>query len=162
MKPGRSISLVSTIVLATTIAFAAPASPQKPPNFSGTWVLSTARSKNLGMMATLKDTVAISQTSRELTVLDTSSFQGQTNTREIRYDLTGKTVSNEGPMGDHNETVARWVGNKLVTTWTKEGAVAGTKSVMTETRSVSSDGRTMTLESVRGENTPIVMIFEKQ
>jgi hypothetical protein len=162
MKPGRSTSLVSTIVFATTIAFATAVTAQKPPNFSGTWVLSTAKSRNLGMMAALKDTVTISQTFRELTVLDKSSFQGQENTREIRYDLTGKTVSNDGPMGDHNETVARWAGDKLVTTWTKEGAVAGTKSVMTETRSVSLDGKTMTLESVRGENAPIVMVFEKQ
>jgi hypothetical protein len=65
-------------------------------------------------------------------------------------------------MGDHNETVAKWVGGKIVTTWTREGAVAGTKSVLTETRSLSSDGKTMTLESVRGEASAVVMVFDKQ
>jgi hypothetical protein len=156
MRCHRSIALIVMVVFATAL------SAQKPPSFVGTWVLSTAKSKNLGMMAALKDTVTISQNAGELTIHDKSSFQGQENAREIRYDLTGKTMPNDGPMGDRNETVAKWVGGKLVTTWTKEGAVAGTKSVMTETRSLSSDGKTMTLESVRGENAPVVMVFEKQ
>jgi hypothetical protein len=34
--------------------------------------------------------------------------------------------------------------------------------MMTETRSLSPDGKTMTVESVRGESPAIVMIFEKQ
>jgi hypothetical protein len=142
--------------------FAALIHAQTAPDFSGTWVLNTAKGQNLGMMASLQDSLRISQTPTELIIQDTSTFQGQQNTRELRYDLNGKAVSNEGPMGDHNETLARWVDGKLVTTWTKEGAVAGTKSVMTETRSLSPDGRTMSVESVRGPNKPVVMVYEKQ
>src|SRR5258708_5200097 len=115
-----------------------------------------------GMVADLKDQVEISQTAKELVIHDTSSFQGRDNTRELRYDLSGKTIPNDGPMGDHNETVATWVAGKIVTTWTRDGAVAGTKSVMTETRSLSADGKTMTLASVRGESPAVVMVFEKQ
>jgi hypothetical protein len=137
-------------------------SAQAPANFAGTWVLNTAKGKNLGMMASLQDTVQISQTATELVVRHSSSFQGQPNTRELRYALDGKAVMNDGPMGDHNDTVAKWVGRTLVTTWTKEGAVAGTTSVMTETRSLSSDGKTMSLESVRGSNAPVVMVYERQ
>ena len=53
-------------------------------------------------------------------------------------------------------------GSKLVTTWTSDSAVAGKKVVRTETRSISPDGKVMTVESVRGSNPPIVMVFEKQ
>jgi hypothetical protein len=144
------------------LVMAMAASAQSLPNFSGRWVMNPAKGKNLGMMVALKDTLAISQTATELVIHDTSSFQGRDNTREVRYDLSGKAVSNEGPMGDHNETAAKWIAGKLVTTWTRDGAVAGTKSVMTETRSLSADGKTMTVESVRGDSPAVVMVFEKQ
>jgi hypothetical protein len=51
---------------------------------------------------------------------------------------------------------------KLVATWTRDGAVAGTKSVMTETRSLSTDGKTMSVESARGANPPLVMVFDRR
>ena len=153
---------IRTAVVSLSLAFVTVVSAQSVPNFSGRWVLNAAKGKNLGMMTALKDTLDISQTAKELVIHDTSSFQGRDNTRELRYDLTGKTVSNDGPMGDQNETVAKWVAGKIVATWTRDGAVAGTKSVMTETRSLAADGKTMTLESVRGESPAVVMVFEKQ
>jgi hypothetical protein len=133
-----------------------------PPNFSGIWVLNTARSKNLGMMAALADTLTISQTATEVVIQDRSSYEGRQNDRALRYDLTGKPTANQGPMGDRNETIARWVDGKLVATWTSEGAVAGTKVVRTETRSVSADGKTMTVESACGSNPPLVMVFDRK
>jgi hypothetical protein len=132
------------------------------PNFSGIWVLNTARSHNLGMMSTLQDRLTISQTATEVVIEDRSSFQGQQSDRTLHYDLTGKPTTNQGPMGDRNETIARWIEGKLVATWTSEGAVAGTTVVRTETRSVSADGKTMTVESVRGSNAPLVMVFDRQ
>jgi len=156
MKTWRSF-VISLIVVATPAIYA-----QSTPNFSGTWVLNTAKSKNLGMMAALEDTLTISQTPTALVIKDDSSFQGQKDSREVRYDLTGKTTTNQGPMGDRNETVAKWIGAKLVTTWTRDGAVAGTKSVMTETRSLAADGKTMSVESSRGANPPLVMVFDKR
>jgi PadR family transcriptional regulator PadR len=160
-RKGSSMTTRAMIV-SLSFVFVAALSAQSVPNFSGRWVLNTAKGKNLGMMTALKDTVTITQTAKELVIHDTSSFQGRDNTRELRYDLSGKAMPNDGPMGDHNETVAKWVDGRIVATWTREGAVAGTKSVMTETRSLSSDGKTMTLESVRGENPAVVMVFEKQ
>jgi hypothetical protein len=133
-----------------------------PTNFSGTWALNASKSKNLAMMSTLQTTLTISQTPTALVIKDVSSFQGQQSTRELHYDLTGKATTNEGPMGDRNETVTKWVGGSLVATWTAEGAVAGTKVVRTETRSLSADGKIMTVESVRGTNTPLVMVFDKK
>ena len=64
----------------------------------------------------------------------------------------------EGP----SETLSKWDGNKLVTTWTSQSAMAGgPKVVRTETRSLSPDGNTMTIESIRGSNLPVVMVFDK-
>ena len=131
-------------------------------NFSGKWTLNTAKSKNLGMMSTLEDTLTISQTVTELVITDTSAFMGQQNTRQLRYSLEGKTTVNEGPMGDRNDTISKWVDGKLVSSWTRDGAVAGTKSVMTETRSLSADGKTMSVKSARGTAAPLVMVFEKR
>jgi hypothetical protein len=60
------------------------------------------------------------------------------------------------------ETITKWDGNKLVTTWTSPGSVAGTKSVRIETRSLSDDGRTMIVESKRGSAPPLVMVYERK
>jgi len=146
------------------LAMASAVAIQTPPssNFSGSWVFNPARSRNIGMMAELRDTVTIEQTASQITITDHSTMDGQTSTREVRLDLGGKPTTNAGPMGDQNETVARWQDGKLVVTWTADGAVAGTRVVRTETRSLSADGKTMTVESVRGNNPPIVMVFEKQ
>jgi hypothetical protein len=150
------------LALALGVCAATSIQAQTRPNFSGTWVLNTARSQNLGMMSTLEDTLTISQASTDIVIKDRSSFQGQQSNRELHYDLAGKPTTNEGFMGDRNETVARWVRSKLVTTWTADGAVAGTKIVRTETRSLSADGKTMTVESVRAPNAPLVMVFDKK
>jgi hypothetical protein len=66
-------------------------------------------------------------------------------------------------MAGPSETISKWEGEKVVTSWTSQSAVAGgDKVVRTETRSLSADGRTMTVESVRGSNSPVVMVFEKK
>jgi hypothetical protein len=66
-------------------------------------------------------------------------------------------------MAGPSETVTKWENGKLVSIWTSESAVAGgPKVVRTETRSLSSDGKTMTVESARGSNPVIVMVFEKK
>ena len=137
-------------------------SAQAPPDFSGTWTLDPARSQNLGPMAAMQDTATIVQTPEQLTITDRVTMQGRDSTRELHFDLTGKTVTNAGPMGDRNATVAKWVAGALVVTWTAEGAIAGTKVVRTETRSLSADGKTLTVQSVRGSAPPIVMVYGRR
>lgn len=149
-------------ILALVAACGVTLSAQKAPDFSGTWVFNSAKSQNVGMMSALQDTITVTQTAREIVVRHATSFQGQADSREVRYDLAGKAGTNEGPMGDRNETVSKWVGDELVTTWTKDGAVAGTRSVMTETCSLSADKKALTFASVRGGNAPVVMVFEKR
>jgi hypothetical protein len=131
-------------------------------DFSGTWSMNVAKSKNIGMMSSMQITLTIKQTANELIVSEFSKFNGQERTRELHYDLSGKSAANTGPMGDPNETVTKWAGSALETSWTGEGAVAGTKVVRTETRSLSSDGKTMSDEYVRGSNPAMVLVFDKQ
>jgi hypothetical protein len=145
-------------LMAVPVAMAA----QTPTNFSGTWVFNPSRGQNLGQMASMQDTATIVQTAENVTITERAQMQGQESTRDLHFDLTGKPVTNSGPMGDPNETVAKWAAGKLVVTWTAEGSVAGTKVVRTETRSLSADGKTMTVESIRGSNPPIVMVYDKR
>ena len=146
----------------SVVLFVCSVYTQSFPNFSGTWIFNPARSQNIGMMASLEDTATIVQTPERLTIMDRARMQDQDSTRELHFDLSGKPVMNAGPMGDQNETVAKWRGSMLVVTWTADGAIAGTKVVRTETRSLSADGRTMTVESVRGSTAPVVMVYDKR
>ena len=155
---------MTTRILATLIALAVTtlAMAQSKPDFGGNWALNNQKGKNLGMVAAVQEKVAATQTAEKLTLDITSTFQGKPSKRVTTYDLTGKPVQNEGAMGDKSETVAKWDGDKLVVTWTSEGAVAGTKNVKTETRSLSADGKTMTVVSQRGSNAPMELVYEKQ
>ncbi len=150
-------SLIAAMLF--TVALAAQAAG--PPDFNGQWKLNAARSSNLGMMAAVQQVIAITQTPAQLQLAESSDFQGQKSQRSVRYDLKGVSVMNEGGMGGQSETVARWDGDRLVVTWTTEGAVAGTKNVRIETRSLSPDGATMTVESIRGTSKPMVMVFDR-
>ena len=156
----RRLSHPVSLLLA--LAMLSLTAAQAAPNFSGTWVLNTGKGKNLGMVAAIQETVAITQTADKLTLDISSAFQGNTTKRQVNYDLTGKPMQNEGAMGDKAETVAKWDGGKLVVTWTSEGAVAGTKNVKTEARSLSADGNTMTVTSQRGTNPPMELVYEKK
>jgi len=131
-------------------------------DFSGTWEFNPQKSENIGMMAQAKMTMTIRQTPDALDVDARTSMQGQESSLTTHYDLHGKPVTNQAPMAGASETVSKWQDGKLVTTWTSQGAVAGSQFVRIETRSVSSDGKTMKIESVRGSNPPVVMVFDKK
>ena len=149
--------LAILVSLTTGVALAAAQT-----DFSGTWGFNTEKSQNIGMMAQMKMSLSIQQSDTALDVTANSTYQGKDQESKTHLDLTGKSVTNESPMGGPNETVSKWDGAKLVTTWTGQSAVAGKTVVRTETRSLSSDGKVLTVESVRGSNPPVVMIFEKK
>ncbi|GMW06894.1 MAG: hypothetical protein QY320_14715 [Gammaproteobacteria bacterium] len=152
----------TTRLVVTCAALLLGSLAQAAPDFSGTWVLNAQKGKNLGMVAAVKETVVISQTADRLSADFSSTFMGNTTRRQVSYDLTGKGVVNEGAMGDKADTVAKFDGDKLVVSWTSEGAVAGTKTVKTETRWLSPDGRTMTVVNARPNKDPMEMVYEKQ
>lgn len=150
--------ILAFVCVATVAAFAA-----KRPDFAGSWEFNADKSKNIGMMMQVKMTQTIQQTDSSLDVLSHTTFQGSDQDMKTHYDLTGKPVPNDSPMAGPSETVSKWDGEKLVTSWTSQSAVAGgDRVVRTETRSLSADGNTMTVESVRGSNSPVVMVFEKK
>lgn len=155
-------TLTRIAAAATLLALSLAAGAQAVPDFSGTWVLNNDKGKNLGMVAAVKETVVIRQSADRLVSDYSSTFMLQTTKRTVTYDLAGKPVQNEGAMGDKAETVAKFDGGKLVVTWTAEGAVAGTKSVKTETRSLSADGKTMTIVNARPNKEPMEMVYEKK
>lgn len=151
-------ALIAALGLITGVAHA-----QRVTNFSGSWQFNTEKSKNIGMMAQMKMALTVQQSDSSLDIATRATYQGKDEDSKLHYDLTGKPATNELPMGGPSETVSKWEGSKLVTTWTGESAVAGgPKVVRTETRSLSPDGKTMTVESVRGSNPPMVMVFDKK
>lgn len=153
---------VKALILAMGLV-AGVALGQKVTNFSGSWQFNPEKSKNVGMMAQMKMALTVQQSDSSLDITTRTTFQGRDEDNKVHYDLTGKPATNELPMGGPSETVSKWEGNKLVTTWTGESAVAGgPKVVRTETRSLSPDGKTMTVESARGSNPSVVMIFDKK
>jgi hypothetical protein len=160
----RQLPLLAAPLLAILIMAAglAPALAADPPNFSGTWVLNTDKGENLGMVSAIKETVTIAQTPEKMTLDFSSVFMGKTTLRKVTYDLAGKPIPNEGPMGDKADTVAKWDGNKLVAVWTGESAILGSKTEKTETRVLSPDGKTMSVTSMRGTKPPMIMVYEKQ
>src|SRR5215831_12980446 len=135
----RLKQMVAIWCFAAVAAFAAQHS-----SFSGTWEFNPGKSKNLGMMAQMKMSLTVDQSGESLDITTRTTFQGRDDDRKTHYDLTGKPATNESPMAGPAETVSRWDGESLVTTWTSESAVAGgPKVVRTETRSLSADGKTM-------------------
>ncbi|MBA3963648.1 MAG: hypothetical protein H0X40_17360 [Chthoniobacterales bacterium] len=134
----------------------------EPPDFSGTWEFNAEKSKNVGMMSQMKMTATVQQTATAVDITTHSNFMGKDSEGKTHFDLTGAPTTNDAPMGGPNETISKWDGNKLVTTWKGQSAVAGQTVVRTETRSVTADGREMIVESVRGSTPALVMVYEKK
>jgi YD repeat-containing protein len=151
-----------TILAALAIAWAGIAAAQEGVDFSGTWVLNVKKGENLGMVAAIQETLVVAQSGEELKIDFTDVFQGNTTTRQVTYDLSGNPVENFAAMGDRSETVSKWVDADLVTTWTSEGAIAGTTVARTETRTLMEDGQVMTVATARGEQPAMVLVYEKQ
>jgi len=132
------------------------------PDFSGTWVLDTSKGQNLGMVAAIQETLHIEQSETTLSVRHVAVFQGRESQRLVSYDLRGEAVTNEAAMGEVSETITSIVGEELMTTWTTEGAIAGTTTTRTETRALGEGGQLMTVTTVRGDNPPMVMVYKKR
>src|SRR5215469_16799778 len=154
----RLKQLIAFLCVTTVAAFAAQRA-----DFSGSWQLNPEKSKNVGMMSQMKMIQAIEQSETALDVSTHTTFQGKDDDSRTHYALTGKPASNELPMGGPAETGKQLQAGKLVSTWTRERAVAGgPKVVRAEARSLSPDVKTMTVESVRGSNPALVMVFNKK
>lgn len=132
-----------------------------PIDFRGTWVLNTDRGENLGMMKAVKETIVATQTADQVTFDMTDKFAGMTTERIIIYDLNGATMQNKAAMGAASDTVTNWENDKLVTIWTAEGAISGTKTERMEIRWLMDEGKTLSVSMARDDNPPMVFVFEK-
>lgn len=150
------------MALVLAITGLSPALAAGPTDFSGTWVLNTKKGENLGMMSAVKETLLIAQTPQQMKLDSVATFMGSKTERTVTYDLAGKAVNNEGPMGTRGDTVAKWDGGKLVVTWTEPSAIPGAKTQKVETRELSADGNTMSVTNTRGTKPPMVMVYERQ
>jgi hypothetical protein len=157
MKAGKILGSWLALALITVAAQAAD-----PVDFSGTWILNTDKGQNLGMVSAIQETLVVTQTDTNLDQAFTDVFNGNTTTRSVSYDLAGGAVTNYAAMGEQSETVSTWDGVRLVTTWTSEGAIAGTTVVKTETRWLSDDGKSMSVESSRGDRPSMIMVYDRQ
>jgi len=155
-------TLLAGCTLWLALGIAGPVAAAGNPDFSGTWKLNTDKGENLGMMKAVKETIVIRQTAADITLDHAATFMLKTTNRRVTYDLAGKAVPNEGAMGDKASTTVAWNGGKLVATWASEGAVPGTRNIKTETRSLSADGKTMTVTNERKGKDPIVMVYDRQ
>jgi hypothetical protein len=157
--PKRSLSLAAFLFLLTAAVAVAP------PDFSGTWVLNHAKSRNLGAMAAMQVTTTIRQSPTGMDISDSASFNGDAMPPvTTHYAFDGSPVANTDPTGVPSHTESHWQGAVLVTVWTSPGSVAGSLHRRVERRALSADGRTMTLTSAPdgSKRPPLVMVFDRQ
>ena len=152
------MKMLLTFVL---LAMAQIALADSPADFSGSWELNTDKGENLGMMKAVNESIVATQTDEQVVFAMTDVFAGVTSERLITYDLAGATVQNEAAMGADSETVTSWSGEQLVTLWTAEGSIFGTKTERTETRWLSEDGEELFVSMVRDDNPAMVFVFDR-
>jgi len=147
----RVLSLA--FVVALIVPFVAQA--QAKPDFSGTWTLDAAKSDpppqgrgggGGGGGRGPAGPVVIKQTPTEITI--------GMNT----YKLDGTATDIAGRGGAVSKATAKWDGAKLVITTT--GEIQGQAFTQTQTRSLSADGKEMTVEGSGGRG-PTKQVFTK-
>jgi hypothetical protein len=147
----KHLTLVA-ITLAVILPFTARA--QGKTDFSGTWTLNAEKSdtppqrggggggRGFGMGG--GGPVTIKQTATTLTI----ESQGRGGPMTLTYHLDGSESSNEMPGRGGPVTAkskAHWDGSKLVIETTRD--MGGNSVTTTETRSLSADGKEMTVET---------------
>jgi hypothetical protein len=141
------------------------------PNFSGTWLFDKEKS-DLGAwggegqrpserdkqsdsanrggrmggpgMPRVPAKIVIEHKDPQLSIKRTMVFGGEERVQEVKYTTDGETNSNEGFRGRVVESKTHWEGDRLVTQSNIETPRGPVET--TETRSLSSDGGTMTVE----------------
>ena len=153
MTRRTGIAGIWTIALVMTALAASP-------NFSGTWVLDKEKSDQPpfggrrgggGQQGPTDVTLIVKQTDNELTVTRKINMGGEERTSEAKYTLDGKENSNPGfgRGGGQVLSKTKWDKDKLVTTGKRKVNFQGNEfeSETQEVRSLSADGKTMTVET---------------
>ncbi len=171
--------------LAVLGVLAGSAQAQDKPNFSGTWKLDPSQSQMGGGMGGRAGgggggaggggaRQGAGMAAQEVTITQDGTTLRMTMTvmgeaRTLTYAIGGGPSTNAaalGRIGGESVTTTTWDGNKLVTSGTTNVTTPqGAMSIqMREVRTLSADGKTMTVETTRttqmGENTT-KMVYTK-
>jgi len=150
---------VTSIVFALALAMPLTAWAQSKPDFSGTWTLNAEKSDpppqrgggggggggRMGGGGGAAGPVTIKQTATDLTI----TSEGRQGPSTLTYKLDGSESSNEmmgrGGASMTVKSKAKWDGSKIVIETTRD--MGGNSVTVTETRSLSADGKDMTVET---------------
>jgi len=152
-------------IVASLSLLSAPLLAQKP-DFSGTWKLSEEKSDPIppGRMGGMRATeLTIVQKDGKLTI---TSKMGDMS-RSATYALDGTESKNAGMRNMELTTTSKWVDNTIVTDGdnTVQGPMGEMRLKTHEVRSLSADGKTMTVISTtttpQGERTR-KNVYDKQ
>ena len=138
----RKTFFISILVFAVTSYSLAVGTP----DFSGTWILDTEKSDlgfRAGNASMQKVTLVIKQTATTLSVERKLANQDETAV----FKLDGTESINKAPSGKDIKSTSSWVGSTLVTKSTME--MGNMTAQTTDVRSVSSDGKVMTIQVTR-------------
>jgi hypothetical protein len=162
-----SARILTTATLLATFA-ASPALAQAKADFSGAWKMNVEKSDPMGGGGGggggMRDGVTtITQTATELTIV--TKF-GE-NSRTVTYKLDGSESVNPGMRGGETKSKAKWDGASLVIESVSNvtGPNGDMQVTSKEVRSLSADGKTMTVVTTRqGQNgeTTRKTVYDKQ
>jgi len=160
----RSLVFVMGCLLVAGVAFA-----QEKPNFSGTWVLDKAKSDPMGRPGGPSPDVTLIIEHKEPTLKIKQIIKTEQGERvqELSYTTDGKENKNPGFRGGEVITKSKWEDGKLVTkgSQTMETPQGTMTMELTEIRTLSEDGKTLTVQTTRttpgGERTT-KQVYTKQ
>jgi hypothetical protein len=169
----RSLAGFVAIVMLLGLAIA----QEKTPNFSGTWVLDRSRSdppggfgggRGGGPMANAEVVLIIEHQEPTLKITRLVKTPQGDRTQELVYTTDGKENKNPGMRGAEVKSKSKWDKGKLVTkaSQTIETPQGTVDLEITEIRSLSEDGKTLTVEtttvSPMGERTRKEVYVKKE
>jgi len=131
-------------------------SQTKKPDFSGRWETNVAKS-DFGRMPAPKLLVDVIEHKEPTLVISNTTEDGRgTMTSSIKLTTDNRENINV-VNGNEFRSKTHWDGDRLIIQVTGDRGLS-----MTEVRSLSADGKTMSVESARGANPPLVIVFDKR
>jgi hypothetical protein len=158
----REPLVLAVLAIVSATGGAAIAAAAAPDPVIGTWQLNVSKSTFTPGPASKSQVRTYSQSGQSITlVIKTVGADGKEMTSQTTYQLDGKDYPVTGTPNYDSLAVTQVDGNTVNFTAKKAGKV-----VQTGSRTVSKDGRTLTLKSkgttAKGEKSEDVLVFDKQ
>ena len=156
--PGPCFAMAIVVLAAygmLIVPTGAASSQGNKPDFSGHWVLDKAQS-DLGPGPKVDDVTEDIQHHEPVLIITTiAKDAGGENKRTVRYTTDGAPNTNQA-AGHEMKTTTRWEGDTLVTVVRDEAGLE-----LTESRSLSNDGKTQTVETNFGMGKQKLLMVRK-